>query len=160
MPSRRAPCLALAVSLVLLPACGGDDNEPVTIDLNGSWVFTVDVTVANGVCAGEEDAVPEPFAVEFITIDSNGDGTYDVTVTGDFGSDGGSVSGTVSGVPQVGDHIVLSGSYPEDGGVTTTTHTLTVKSATRLEGTEAWSWEGTGGTCPNSASDVVVNKVP
>jgi hypothetical protein len=149
------------LSLAVLCACGGDDNNnntPVTIDLNGAWTFTVDVTVANGVCAGEENAPVDPFAVNFLTIDPNGDGTYDVTVTGDFGDAGGSISGTVAGVPKTGDVIVLTGDIAEDGGTTTSKYTLTVKSSTRLEGSEDWSWSGAGGTCPDGKSTVVVTK--
>jgi hypothetical protein len=150
-----------ALSLAVLCACGGDDNNdntPITVDLNGSWTFAVDVTVANGVCAGEENAPVDPFAVSFLTVDPNADGTYDVTVTGDFGDAGGSIAGTVTGVPQTGDVIVLSGDIAEDGGTTRSTYTLTVKSATRLEGTEDWSWSGTGGTCTGGKSTVVVTR--
>jgi hypothetical protein len=154
--------LTLVVSSFLLFACSDDDNdEPVVVDLNGSWTFLVDVTVANGVCAGEEDATPEPFPVNFVVVDPNGDGTYDVTVDGDFGDTdaGGTMSGTVTGVPEVGDVIVLSGDVAEDGGITTSTYTLTVQSATRLTGTEEWSWTGTGGTCPDGQANVQVSKV-
>jgi hypothetical protein len=153
--------LALA-SAVLLLACGDDNDsdEPIVVDLNGAWSFTVDVTQANGVCAGEENATPEPFAVNMLVVDPNGDGTYDVSVTGDFGDTGGggTISGTVNGVPEVGDEIVLSGDIAEDGGTTTSTYTLTVASATRLTGVEDWSWTGPGGTCPDGRSTVVVAK--
>jgi hypothetical protein len=154
--------LALALSSSLLFACGDDDNsDPVVVDLNGSWSALVDVTVANGVCAGEEDAAPVPFSVSFLVVDPNGDGTYDVSVTGSFGDESSTatVSGTVNGVPEVGDVIVLTGDVPEDGGITTSTYTLTVQSTTRLTGTEAWSWAGPGGTCPDGQSNVVVTKV-
>jgi hypothetical protein len=161
MRCHRPLVLALA-SFALVSACGddyGDDDDPVTIDLNGAWTFTVDVTAANGVCEGEENDPVEPFAVDFIVVDQNDDGTYEVSVTGDFGDAGGTIAGTVSGLPEVGDVIVLSGDIPEDGGTTTSTYTLTVQSTTRLTGTEAWSWTGGGGTCEDGASTVVVEKV-
>ena len=65
MRPHQIALLALA-STALLFACGDDDddNTPVTVDLNGTWSFTVDVTVANGVCAGEEDNPVTPFPVE------------------------------------------------------------------------------------------------
>ncbi|HEX5817365.1 MAG TPA: hypothetical protein VFY20_00705 [Gemmatimonadales bacterium] len=153
----RTLCLALA-STALLLACGDDDDgdDPIVIDLNGAWTFTVDVTVANGVCAGEENDDPVPFAVDMVVVDPNGDGTYDVSVTGDFGDAGGTISGTVVGVPEVGDQIVLSGNIAEDGGTTTSTYTLTIVSDTRLTGFEEWSWTGVGGTCPDGEATVVV----
>lgn len=157
----RTLCLALA-STALLLACGDDENsgEPIVVDLNGAWSVTVDVTQANGVCEGEENDAVVPFAVDMLVVDPNGDGTYDVSVTGDFGDvgGGGTISGTVNGVPEVGDEIVLSGDIAEDGGITSSTYTLTVASATRLTGFEDWSWTGTGGTCPDGRSTVVAAK--
>ena len=154
----RALCLALA-STALLLACGDDDgDDPIVVDLNGAWTFNVDVTVANGVCEGEENDPPSSFAVDMLVADPNGDGTYNVSVTGDFGDAGGTISGTVNGIPEVGDEIVLSGNIAEDGGVTTSTYTLTVVSDTRLTGFEEWSWTGGGGTCPDGEATVVVSK--
>jgi hypothetical protein len=160
MRLRRMLCLALA-STALLAACGDDDDDdggdPVTVDLNGQWVFTVDVTEANGVCEGEENDTPEPFPVEIVVVDPNGDGTYEITVIGDFGDAGGTISGTFTGIPETGDELVLSGDISEDGGTTTSTYTLTIESETHLSGTEAWSWTGPGGTCAGGEADVEVD---
>jgi hypothetical protein len=74
-----------------------------------------------------------------------------VTISGPFGDSGPqNLNGNLtSGVVSVG------GSYPEDGGTTTATHTLTVAPDEQsMSGTEAWSWTGPGGSCPESASDV------
>jgi hypothetical protein len=150
-------------SFALLAACSddnGDGNTPVTVDVSGSWNYRIDVTVANGVCAGEEDADPSTDLVTIVAIDPNGDGTYDVTASGFLGDPTAEITGTVTGVTQVGDQLTLTGSYPEDGGVTTTTHRLTIKSETRLEGTEDWSWTNGTESCPNGKADVVVTKVP
>jgi hypothetical protein len=51
--------------------------------------------------------------------------------------------------------VTVSGEWPEDGGTTVSSFTLEVKSANRMEGTEAWEFFFDGAkTCPNSASDV------
>lgn len=161
MSPYRAVLLVFA-SMGVLYACDDDNNSttPDTVDLNGSWNYTVDVTVANGVCEGEENSPASTYLVTIAAIDPNGDGTWDVTATGFLDDPAATITGTVTSVTQVGDQITLSGSYPEDGGTTTTTHRLTIQSATRMTGTEDWSWTGGGGTCPDGKANITVVKVP
>ena len=152
--------LAAVLSFTLVAACGDDDDDggdSTTVVLDGNWVYTVDVTVANGVCAGEENDEVDGFPVE-ITVTDQGDGTYLVTISGFIDDPSNVVTGTVTGVPEIGDDITLTGSYPEDGGVTTTTHHLTVDSENGLTGTEQWSWTGPGGTCEGGEADLSLDR--
>ena len=138
--------LATVVTFALTAfGCSDDPVDPGASTLSGNWTMTVDVTVATGACAGEELEPVDTFKVS-ITQQGNS-----MTITGPFGDAGTqNLNGNLtSGVVSVG------GSYPEDGGTTTATHTLTVgKDENSMSGTEAWSWTGPGGSCPGSASIV------
>ena len=137
----------LATVATFALAAVGCSDDPVDVDdtsLSGGWTMIVDVTAATGACAGEE---LEPVDTIQVNITQQGNS---MTITGPFGDAGSqNLNGNLtSGVVSVG------GSYPEDGGTTTATHTLTVVSADSMSGTEAWSWTGPGGSCPGSTSDV------
>ncbi len=56
------------------------------------------------------------------------------------------------GSPLVGllcdDVLTVTGTYPDDGGMTTTTLTLTIAAKQQsFNGTSAWTWNGAGGPC-------------
>ena len=161
MRPNRLAVLALA-STALLFACGDDDNDidnGGAVDLNGTWNFTVDVTVANGACEGEENNTVEPFPIEVTVTDANSDGTYEIIAAGFIDNPSSIVYGAFPGVPVIGDELVLTGTYPEDGGATTATYHLTIESATRLTGTEDWSWTNGATSCEGGESTALVEKV-
>ncbi len=140
--ARSATIATIAFAVV---GCSDDPVDPGADSLSGAWTMIIDVTVATGVCAGEE---LEPVDTIQVTLTQQGNS---VTISGPFGDSGPqNLNGNLtSGVVSVG------GSYPEDGGMTTATHTLTVAPDEQsMSGTEAWSWTGPGGSCPESASDV------
>lgn len=120
-------------------------------DLNGSWDFTVTVTVANGVCAGEGGT-----SKRTMKITQNGE---NITIAGFKGSLDNKLSGKISldGSIWV---INVSGSYPEDGGTTTASHRLEVKSTSEISGVEDWEWTGGGGSCPGGKADVSAKRAP
>ena len=160
MRPHRIALLALC-STALLFACGDDDNgndpqDPV--ELNGTWNFTVDVTVANGACEGEENNTVEPFPIEVTVTDANADGTWEIVAAGFIDNPSSVIYGTFTGEPSIGDELVLGGTYPEDGGATTATYHLTLDSATRLTGTEDWSWTNGSSSCEGGESTVVVTR--
>ncbi len=65
------------------------------------------------------------------------------------------VSGSASG-----DTIVIGpGSYPEDGGYTTSTFFLTKSTDTTLSGTESWSWLGPDTPCNAGSANVTASKI-
>jgi hypothetical protein len=134
------------LSALLLTATSGctssTDATGEDFPWEGFWNLSIDVTVATGVCAGEEDA---PIEVTEALITEQG-GV--VTATGIWSSESGSVS--LTGVV-AGSTITFGGSYAEDGGTTTTLYTLNPSS---MSGSEAWSWTGPGGSCPGSQSTV------
>jgi len=118
-------------------------------DLNGSWNFTITVTQANGVCAGESGT-----STKTMTITQKG---QDITIAGFLGSPANKLTGTIgleSGIWVIN----VSGSYGEDGGTTTSSHRLEVKSTSEISGTEDWSWSGGGGTCPGGKATVTATR--
>lgn len=124
------------------------DPEPdALIDISGNWTFTITVTVETGVCSGET-GVPQN---DLVSITQ--DGTT-LSVSGLGGAND----------PWIGDiadrSVTFGGTRPEDGGLTTAVFTMILADGEQaLTGTEAWSWTGPGGTCPNSASDVTAQRV-
>jgi hypothetical protein len=142
--------VAAIAALVGATACNSNSVSPGDDELSGSWTFVIDVTTATGVCAGEELA---PVDVSIATIAHSG---ASVSITGPWGSTSGSE--TLNG-NLTGDVVSVGGSYAEDGGTTTATHTLTVSSdRNSMSGTEAWSWIGPGGSCPGSAPTVTATR--
>ena len=136
------------LSALLLTATSGctssTDATGEDFPWEGFWNLSIDVTVATGVCAGEEDAPIE--VTEALITEQDGV----VTATGIWSSESGSVSltGVVAGSTNT---ITFGGAYAEDGGTTTTLYTLNPSS---MSGSEAWSWNGPGGSCPGSQSIV------
>lgn len=140
--------LAFLPVAILLAACGdsvtgGDVGDGA--DFEGPYRLIVDVTMATGVCSGEE---AEPIDTVNALITQEG---AVVTATAVWTETSGTVS-LVGG--RSGDTIAFSGSYDEDMGTTTSTYTLVIAPGS-LNGFEAWSWTGPGGTCLLGASTVV-----
>jgi hypothetical protein len=143
-----------AVLALLAAACGSDSNATASstpVDPAGVWTFAFKNTRATGVCASENGDE----STETITITKAGTKEpYPVTAKGFLGSASNQLTGTFKS-----NTLTLEGSYPEDGGTTTTKHTLTATSDNTLEGTEDWSWTGGGGSCPGSAASVKATRV-
>jgi len=119
-------------------------------DLNGSWNFTITVTQANGVCAGEGGT-----STKTMTITQKG---QNITIAGFLGNPANQLTGTIdleSGIWVIN----VSGSYSEDGGTTTSSHRLEVKNTSEISGTEDWSWSGGGGTCPGGKASVTATRI-
>lgn len=143
---RRTAALIAALAALPLGACTENDT-PTDLDgsdFEGFWTLTVDVTEANGVCAGEE---LEPPSVRETLITQEGS---TITATAMWTTESGSVSLTGT---RSDDQITFGGSYAEDGGTTTALYTLQIGEGT-LDGVEAWSWTGPGGSCPDGRATV------
>lgn len=148
-----------AVTLVLgLVACGDDGGgtpSGLLEDLNGVWDFTWTNTVATGICSDEVGEVST--GVITITEETPPAIGSDVTMTGFEGGVGNIVSGSVT----TGNIVIAQGSYSEGTGTTTTRYELSSVSATRMEGTEFWSFANGTGSCPGSQATVVaILRVP
>jgi hypothetical protein len=123
-------------------------NIPQAATLNGSWSLTILVTTATGACLGEAGQQ----STESVNFSVSGSSApYQVTASGFLGVGGNVLTGTLNAQGL----ITISGSYPEEGGTTTATHTLQRTSDTAMGGVEAWNWnDGQGGTCPGSTATV------
>lgn len=155
--SRRHKCFAAAMLAVLIAGCS--DSSPTStatpsktpVDPVGVWTFAFVNTRATGVCSSENGDA----STETITITKSGTREpYTIVATGFLGLAGNQLTGTFAS-----NKLTMNGSYPEDGGTTTTKHTLTATSASSMVGTEDWSWTGGGGSCPNSAASVTATRV-
>jgi hypothetical protein len=149
--STKLPACSLLLAVAV--ACGSDSatgaKDPV--DPTGLWRFDIVNTIATGVCSDETGDV----SVEMITITRTGSAPpYQVVASGFLDLQSNQLTGTIDSKNK----LVISGSYSEDGGTTTTTHSLTATSATSMSGTESWSWTGGGGSCPNSKSTVTATR--
>lgn len=125
-----------------------------SFDLGGDWSFTIDVTAAYGVCEGEENADPSTDTITVTQTASGTPGIFNVTMTGFLGNPAYELTGTMTGA-----YITVSGSYPEDGGTTTTTHNLVVTAPNTIAGEESWTWSGPGGDCPNGRASVTASRL-
>jgi hypothetical protein len=124
------------------------DSPP---NLNGVWAFVIKVTEANGVCSGEAGSS----SGRQIQITQSG---RNVTLSGFLGIPANQLTGDITF--DAGLWIIkVSGSYPEDGGVTTSSHRLVVKNTSDISGDEDWEWTGPGGTCPGGKASVTATKV-
>lgn len=166
----RVPALAFLVFVAgaLGVACsngtepsggGGGGGGGTTVDVSGTWNYTLDVTVANGVCAGEEfedDPPPTGTGPEMGSATVVQSGTT-VTATSFWGSDDGmthDLTGTISGST-----VTVTGTYPEDGGMTTRTLILTANTAvTMMTGVEEWTWTDGVDTCADGEATVTATK--
>jgi hypothetical protein len=129
---------------------------PPMPNIAGTWLWNLEVTVANGACAGET-RVQSPRNVQ---ITQNG---ATVTMSGFLNSN---PELTISGIvafDQVSKWWIvnISGEYDEDQGRTSATYILTLNNSYDvMTGEESWSWSGGGGTCPGGKSVVTANKLP
>jgi hypothetical protein len=121
-------------------------------NIAGQWQWDVTVTVAGGVCAGEEGASP----TRTVTLTQQG---KDVTISG-FPNPEKILTGDITFDNTIGKWIVkLHGSYPEDQGITTGDYTLVLNDTfDEMTGEENWNWVGGGGSCPGSKSTVTARK--
>ena len=122
-------------------------------DLNGTWNYTIDVTAADGVCAGDENDPPSTDAITVTETQSGDPYVTNVTMSGFLGDPSNVLTGT-----RTGSIITVSGSFPEDGGTTTTTHNLYATGENTIIGEETWSWSGPGGDCPNGRANVSASR--
>ncbi len=121
--------------------------EP-TID--GIWTMTIDVTVATGACRGEEGEEVTP---DTVTIRQDGD-TFTILGLG-FPKEEQVWQGRIDG-----NLVTFEGKRSEDSGTTAATFTMEVDFENfTMTGREDWSWEGPGGTCPNSESLVTAVRI-
>lgn len=125
-------------------------NVAANNNIAGTWSVAITVTLATQDCAGEEG--PSPAVL--VTIGQTGSA---LTATGWLGNSSIVLAGTIGG--ENGNVVTISGSYPEDSGTTTATHTWTLTSASTMSGTESWSWTDGANGCPGSQATVVCNKV-
>lgn len=108
---------------------GGGGGGGETADVSGLWLWTVNNI--NSTCG------PETGWSAQVEITQSG---TSATATSTWRSNGGehsSTNGTVNG-----DEFSFDITYPEQTGVLTATHTVTVQpDGDSMTGTEAWSWE-------------------
>ncbi len=116
----------------------------------GVWAVAVDVTVATGGCRGEEE---EEFEPDPVTITQEGD---TLTVTGlGYPKDTHTWEGKIDG-----NVVTFGGTRQEDEGKTIATFTMEVDfGSMTMAGREDWTWEGPGGSCPDSESVVTATRI-
>ncbi|MHC4093787.1 MAG: hypothetical protein ACYSVY_26530 [Planctomycetota bacterium] len=133
--------------------CDAGTDRCTAMDLNGDWAFVVDVTEANGECAGNE---AESAITTTITVSQTG---CTLTASGWLDDASKSLSGRARG-----NTVTFSGNYVEDDGFTFPTYTLEVISPTGLEGMEDWYWDDRSRLgevdCPDGVSTVTATKMP
>lgn len=78
---------------------------------------------------------------------------FDVSASGFLGVSTNILTGTFDN-----NILTISGSYPEEDGTTTATHTLVATSANEMVGTETWNFENVEGNCLNSESSVTATR--
>ena len=122
-------------------ASAGDGERP---SIEGIWEFIVDVTEANGACAGEED---EPLSIDSVTIRRLPGGNYSVSGLGTNPDD------AWNGDWQ-GDQFVFNGERAEDDGLTTATFFMRFEDGGALRGSEEWIWDSRDGSCSDGKSSV------
>jgi len=127
--------------------------DPATIDLSGQWEFTMTVTNATGVCEPETGQV----ATHVLTAEQSGSSpTYGFALSGFHGDPDNRLEGSLDfGVT----NVEVGGSYPEDGGTTTSAHYLLVYDENTLIGREEWSWTDGVDSCPHGRADVLAQRI-
>jgi hypothetical protein len=122
-------------------------------NLGELWAFAINVTHASGVCSGEGG-----MSTDEITITQDGE---KITFAGFQGSLANQLTGKLT-PPSASSNIHwvvdVAGSYPEDGGITTSRHVLEIMDNQTMSGKEYWEWSGSGGTCPDGGADVTATK--
>jgi len=151
----------LAVFSVPMFGCGSDtptdpDNVPPAadpVDPEGIWNFAITVTDGTQDCDGEEgQSSNHPIT---ISITGGTGPSFNVTASGFLGLAGNVLTGTFN---ENTNRLVISGSYPEDGGTTTPSHDLVATNDNVMLGTETWGWTDGVNSCPNSTSNVVAQR--
>ena len=110
-----------------------------TLDLNGIWIFTVDVITARDACTGEINSTyTHTIKIVHYTNPSS------LTLSGFHGNNSNKLEGSLSVADDDTTKLVTAwGEYPEDYGITTTRYTLRVVTHDSLAGGEIWEWEST-----------------
>jgi len=146
----------LTLILFALAACGGGGGgggggvggggpaSPIA-DVSGTWTIT-----EQGVsdCEGEETFSRGPYQV---TVTQTGNNLTVVTPVGTF-------SGTING-----DKVSWGGSYPEQGGGTTTINSMTLTVAAdgnSFSGSSTWSWSDGTESCSGTTQATNGTRVP
>ena len=126
-----------------------------SLELSGNWSFTIAVTAAGGECISEVGQQ----STRAITITQSATGAPDVfniKMDGFVGVPGNILTGQLTGWSRV----EVSGQYPEEGGITTSSHSLTVYTPDEMGGLEQWSWTDPVVTCPGGLATVTATRQP
>jgi hypothetical protein len=107
------------------------------------WKF--EVSNVNSSCG------PESNWISTVTIVQEGDSLETTGIKGTSFI----VTGSVDGMTVT----IGPGGFSEDGGTTTATYILTIKSDTSMEGREEWTWTDGTTTCSNGTATVKVTKI-
>jgi hypothetical protein len=128
------------------------------LDLSGQWSWGVIVTSSDCGDGNEGEGSSETVT---ITHDLSSDA---ITIRGLLGAPDNELHGSVQRVLGSPIRVTVSGSYPEDDGVTTVRAiTLTLSDdRTTLEGREAWAWDATDYefTCSGRSDILSVLQLP
>ncbi len=151
----------LTMLSVTLLGCGDDNptapNEVIPaedpVDPEGVWRFAIVVTEATQDCDGEEGESSNPLIT--IAITGGTEQPFNVSASGFLG-----VSTNILTRTFDNNRLLISGSYPEDGGTTTPSHNLIALSDNEMRGTETWGWTDGLNSCPGSTSSVTATRVP
>jgi len=142
--------LAVVLSTGLI-ACNTEEVASQVYDINGVWEFELTPTTLSGACIAETDVSIQTITITQVPAGEQGS-NVDVTMRGFLGEPGNVLTGGYSG------DVTASGSYPEDGGTTTTSYTLTPITADQMTGTESWSFVNGASTCPDNVTRVVATR--
>ena len=131
------------IVIVIVLVCGGDNVSAPAADLNGNWyleVWNVDST-----CGPENDWYSSVTIVqEDNSLQTTGIKDYYEIVTGSIN----------------GDKVTIGpGDFPEDGGTTTATYIMTIKTDDLMEGHEEWTWTNGVMTCSNGTATIRATRI-
>ena len=146
------------LAMFSLPILGCDDDptapdpSPDPVNPVGTWTFNILVTLATGICDGEAGDISN----NVITIASpDTEQPFDVSASGFLGVPTNILTGTFDN-----NTLTISGTYPEEDGMTTATHTLVATSDNAMVGGEDWNFVNGDGSCPGSVSFVTASRIP
>jgi hypothetical protein len=98
-------------------------------------------------------------STEQVQITQNGEA---ITLSGFIGSPENKLTGNIIRPPSSisADRWVIqvSGSYPEDGGITNSSQVIVINSASDMSGEESWDWSGPGESCPGGKASVTATR--